>query len=89
MHCIIAEENDTFVGMVNFVYHRSTWTKDDYCYLQDLFVSSSMRGKGVGKSLIEEVYKIAQNDGCSRVYWLTQENNYSARRLYDAVAGKN
>ncbi|WP_193133711.1 GNAT family N-acetyltransferase [Klebsiella grimontii] len=47
-----------------------------------------MRGKGIGKSFIEEVYKIAHNNWCSRVYWLIQENNYSMRRMYDTVAGK-
>jgi GNAT superfamily N-acetyltransferase len=43
------------VGIVHFLFHRSTWTKGDYCYLQDLFTASEARGSGVGRALIAAV----------------------------------
>ena len=73
-------------GIVQFLYHRSSWTPGDYCYLQDLFVDNSARGLGVGRALIEAVYAKAKADGCSRVHWLTQNENAQARILYDQVA---
>lgn len=73
-------------GIVQFLYHRSSWTPGDYCYLQDLFVDDSARGLGVGRALIEAVYAKAKADGCSRVHWLTQNENAQARILYDQVA---
>jgi GNAT superfamily N-acetyltransferase len=73
-------------GIVQYLYHRSTWTPDNYCYLQDLFVAESGRGHGVGRALIEAVYEKAKADGCSRVHWLTQTSNVQARILYDQVA---
>lgn len=88
MNCILAESEGKVVGLVHFINHRSTWTSGDYCYLQDLFVSPDARKKGVGRALIEQVYDIAKENEYSRVYWLTQENNYQARMLYDSVAGK-
>lgn len=73
-------------GIVQYVLHRSTWSIGGYCYLQDLFVSSEMRGHGLGRALIEAVYRAAQDAGVSRVYWLTHETNYRGRELYDRVA---
>lgn len=73
-------------GIVHYLFHRSTWTPGDYCYLQDLFVADDMRGLGLGRALIEAVYEAATAAGASRVYWLTRGDNTTARRLYDQVA---
>ena len=73
-------------GIVQYLFHRSTWTPGDYCYLQDLFVDDSARGLGLGRKLIEAVYAAAKEAGCSRVHWLTQNDNATARLLYDRIA---
>lgn len=88
MHCILAEKEGLIVGLVHFIYHESTWTIGNYCYLQDLFVSVKTRKNGIGKALIEQVYAMAKQNECSRVYWLTQETNYAGRSLYDTIADK-
>jgi GNAT superfamily N-acetyltransferase len=77
------------VGLVHHLRHRSCWTTGDYCYLQDLFVSSAHRGSGIGRKLIEHVYAEAAREGCARVYWLTHETNATAMRLYDHVADRS
>jgi GNAT superfamily N-acetyltransferase len=74
------------VGLVHFLYHRTAWAVGDTCYLQDLFVDPAMRGGGHGRALIEHVYAKARAHGAVRVYWHTNENNATARRLYDSVA---
>ena len=76
------------VGIVHYIFHRSTWTLGNYCYLQDLFTSEDARGKGAGRALIEAVYQRAREAGASRVYWLTQEDNAVARALYDKLADR-
>ncbi len=73
-------------GIVHYLYHRSCWTIGNYCYLQDLFVTKEARGHGLGRALIEAVYKAAQEAGASRVHWLTHETNTTARALYDQLA---
>jgi GNAT superfamily N-acetyltransferase len=73
-------------GIVQYVFHRSSWTPGDYCYLQDLFVSEAARGLRLGRALIEAVYEKAREAGASRVYWLTHHTNARARILYDKVA---
>lgn len=76
-------------GIVHYLYHRTTWTVGNYCYLQDLFVADTARGLGIGRALIEAVYEKARGEGASRVYWLTQEDNATARALYDKLAERS
>jgi GNAT superfamily N-acetyltransferase len=80
--------DDRLVGIVHYLFHRSTWTIGDYCYLQDLFTSADARGLGAGRALIEAVYDDARTAGASRVYWLTHESNATARALYDTLADR-
>ena len=84
--CKVMEHDGELVGFVHFIFHRSTWSVGNYCYLQDLFVDPAYRGQHIGRQLIEEVYRIADAAQCSRVYWLTHESNFGARQLYDQVA---
>jgi GNAT superfamily N-acetyltransferase len=89
MHALVAEREGEVVGIVHYIFHRSTWTKGPYCYLQDLFTRDDARGGGVGRKLIEAVYERAKAQGASRVYWLTQESNAAARALYDKLAERS
>ncbi|MGZ3411358.1 MAG: N-acetyltransferase family protein [Rhizomicrobium sp.] len=89
MFVLGAYAGDRLVGIVHYLYHRSCWTAGDYCYLQDLFVASDMRGGGVGRKLIAAVEQAARKAGASRVYWTTHETNATARILYDKVAERS
>lgn len=76
------------VGIVHALYHRSTWTQGDDCYLQDLFTDPAHRNRGVGRALIEAVYLEAQQHGAASVYWLTHETNTTGMALYAKVASR-
>ena len=83
-----AWQNDILVGITHVVLHPNTWNTTECCYLEDLYVSEAVRGQGVGRALIEQVYEFANNKNCNRVYWTTQEGNATARKLYDVIAIK-
>jgi GNAT superfamily N-acetyltransferase len=89
MHALVAERSGTLLGLVHFLYHRSTIQVPLTCYLQDLFTVEAARGQGVARALIQAVYERASSAGSPRVYWQTHETNTVAMRLYDRVAEKS
>jgi GNAT superfamily N-acetyltransferase len=89
VHALVAEAEGRLLGLVHYLFHRSTIQIAPSCYLQDLFTAEQARGRGVGRALIEAVYQRAREAGSPRVYWLTHETNHTAMRLYDQVAEKS
>ena len=89
VHCLVAERDGTIVGIVHYLFHRSTTLKNDICYLQDLFTDEKARGGGIGRALIEAVYDKARAAGSERVYWQTHETNARAMVLYNQVADRS
>lgn len=88
-HAALAWRDGQAVGLVQWIFHRTNWSLENSCYLQDLFVGADQRGGGIGRRLIEHVYAQAQAAGSSRVHWLTQETNYPGRQLYDHIAERS
>lgn len=86
VHALVAESGTALLGLVHYLYHRSTISLAPVCYLQDLFTTEASRGAGVGRALIAAVDEQAREAGSLRVYWHTHETNATARRLYDKVA---
>ena len=80
----LAEVDGQVAGFAIHQHHPSTWVMGDDCYLEDLFVAPTARGKGVGRALIEDLATLARAKGWQRLYWNTDQSNETARRLYDS-----
>jgi GNAT superfamily N-acetyltransferase len=89
VHALVAELDGQVVGLAHYLFHRSTIAIGPNCYLQDLFTTEAVRGRGVGRALIEAVVEQARAAASPRVYWLTHETNATAMRLYDQVAERS
>lgn len=89
IHGMLAENAETgeAQGLMHYVLHPHTWSLKTVCYLEDLFVTEAARGQGVGRALIEWLADRGRNEGWFRLYWHTDEDNETARLLYDRVAG--
>lgn len=85
LHGLGARVDGKLVGIAHYVFQPNVWL-DDVCYLQDLYVDEAMRGKGVARALIGRVAEEAAECGASRLYWMTKEDNQTARALYDKLA---
>lgn len=84
-HGLVAERGGRVIGLAHYLFHRHCWRIENVVYLQDLYVEPEVRGTGAGRALIEAVYAAADAAGCPSVYWLTQDFNATARRLYDRI----
>ena len=85
MFGFVAESEEGVIGFTHCLFRPSTWTETDYCYLEDLFVNPNIRGKGIGRALMNKVVELAKEKNSKRVYWTTQEFNKTARVLYDSI----
>lgn len=80
----LAEMTGAPVGFAIHMHHPSTWVLGDDCYLEDLFLAPEARGKGLGRALIDDLIALARARGWHRLYWHTDEDNATARKLYDS-----
>jgi GNAT superfamily N-acetyltransferase len=85
-HGLVAERDGQLLGFVHYLFHPTTWSQKEICYLEDLYVDPHARGGGVGRRLIKEVYAKADQAKAVTVYWMTQEFNADGRALYDTLA---
>jgi GNAT superfamily N-acetyltransferase len=85
LHGLAARRDGRIIGITHFLFHASAWTMTPVCYLQDLYVDEAVRGSGAGRALIEAVADRARAQASTRLYWLTQAGNATARLLYDRM----
>ncbi len=94
IRALIAEQTEaggqgTAIGLCHYILHANTWEIAPVCYLQDLYVQPGQRARGVGAAMIERLRSQMADEGWSRIYWMTREDNYRARGLYDRFARRD
>lgn len=84
---LVAQTHDgTVVGLAHYRPFARPLSASVGCFLDDLFVSPEQRGSGAAAALIEGVKGVAHEQGWSVVRWITADDNYRARGVYDQVA---
>lgn len=78
----VAEVDGNIVGISIFYNRYSTW-KGKRLYLEDIVVTSGLRGKGVGKGLFEATVAKARETGCTGMMWQVLDWNQSAIEFYE------
>ncbi|MGI4983151.1 MAG: GNAT family N-acetyltransferase [Janthinobacterium lividum] len=87
IHSLIAlDDAGHALGICNYVCHPNTWSSQQTCYLEDLYVSPDARRQGVAQALIGALTRLGREQHWLRIYWITHDDNAPARALYDAVA---
>ncbi|HEX4605640.1 MAG TPA: GNAT family N-acetyltransferase [Candidatus Angelobacter sp.] len=86
--CLIAEWDGRPAGFALFHYNFSTWRGQPGLYLEDLFVLVEMRGKGIGKALLQRLAQIALEENCYGLRWMVLEWNTPALKFYDSLGAE-
>lgn len=85
----VAELNGNVIGFTHAQEQLTTWSKVPYVYLEDLFVEQSVRKSGAGSALISAVYAHADEIKSTKVYWQTENSNFTAQKLYDVIGKRS
>ncbi|MFT6867488.1 MAG: GNAT superfamily N-acetyltransferase [Cyclobacteriaceae bacterium] len=84
---IVAEDGGEIVGMSMYYYRYSTW-KGKRLYLEDLVVTESRRGTGIGKMLFERTVEIGKETDCTGMMWQVLDWNEPAINFYQEYGTK-
>ena len=82
--CFVAEQEGEVVGMALVYFRFSTWAGKGL-YLEDLIVTEKMRGRGLGKQLLDRVIRYGYEEGVRRIDWVVLDWNESAIEFYKGV----
>lgn len=85
---LVAELDGVVVGLAHYRAFARPLSASVGGFLDDLFVSAEARGSGAAEALVEGVAEIGRARGWTLIRWITAEDNYRARGLYDRVAEK-
>jgi GNAT superfamily N-acetyltransferase len=86
--CLIAEWSGAPAGFALFHYNYSTWRGQAGLYLEDLFVRVEMRGKGIGKALLQRLAQIALEEKLYGLRWMVLEWNDPALKFYESLGAE-
>ena len=79
---LIAEWDGQAAGYALFFGFYSTWEGRPGVFLEDLFVRSQFRGKGIGRALLANVASIARRENCYGIRWEVLDWNQPAIDFY-------
>ncbi len=80
--------DDQVVGFALWFINYSTWVGKHGIYLEDLYVTPEMRGRGVGKALLAELASICVQRGYGRLDWWVLDWNESAIGFYRSIGAE-
>jgi len=84
----VSYENE-IVAYAFYFFTYSSFLARKTLYLEDIFISSDYRNKGIGKMLMKELEKIARKNGCGRMEWCVLDWNTNAINFYEKLGAKH
>ena len=85
---LVAQQDNDLAGMAHYRAMPSPLRGAEVGFLDDLYVDPTSRGTGAAKALLLHLQQIGRERGWQKIRWITADDNYTARRLYDRVAVK-
>ena len=85
---ITYEADGKIVGLAHYRKLLSPLKGKYIGYLDDIFVDPEYRGQKIGEKLLNKIKEISKANDWNLVRWQTDEDNSTAKKLYDKVATK-
>jgi GNAT superfamily N-acetyltransferase len=85
---LIAEYDSVAAGFALYFTSYSTWRGHHGIRLEDIYVTPSLRGRGIGKALLARLARIAVDQGCPRLEWDVLNWNEPAIAVYERVGAQ-
>ncbi len=76
-------------GIAQMRFFPSLWSGELDAYLEELYVVPGLRGRGIGRALLENAMETARAAGATRMDLNTGETDTAARALYESTGFTN
>lgn len=81
-HVLLARDGDRVVGLASYSFLWPAVGLTQSLFLKELYVAQVHRRQGVGRLLMQHLFDLAAETGCSRVEWMTEQSNTEAQAFY-------
>jgi len=79
--CLVAVQDEHVIGFATYFFAYYSWS-GKAIYLDDLYVSATNRGQGIGIQLLDKVIEIGKNENCKKMRWQVSDWNQKAIEFY-------
>jgi GNAT superfamily N-acetyltransferase len=88
VNCLVVFADDAFVGYAIFYPVFKSFRGERSMFLEDLYVSPTMRGQGFGLKMLKEVARAAKQQNCARMDWQALKWNAPAIKFYENLGAE-
>lgn len=85
---LVAEDGGRLLGLAHFRAFARPLSASTGGFLDDLFVDPAARGSGAAEALLTALSAIGSARDWTVIRWITADDNYRARGLYDRLADR-
>lgn len=82
---LLARDEEQLVGFAAYSFLWPAAGVTQSLYLKELYVTHAARRQGIGKLLMQQLYRVAVEQDCSRVEWTADADNAAAQRFYEGL----
>lgn len=83
-YALLARDDSHLIGFAAYSFLWPSIQTMKSLYMKELYVSKNYRRSGVGKMLMEHIFRIAAENDCGRAEWTTDGDNVDAQRFYES-----
>jgi GNAT superfamily N-acetyltransferase len=82
---MLAWDGPVLAGLASYSFLWPAAGLSTSLYLKELYVAAAFRRSGTGRLLMNTLFEVAAEKGCSRVEWTTDTRNTNAQAFYESL----